>query len=185
MLLMQRPGRSRSQRMSAGRTRKRSGLVDGVEGGDDRGLAAVVDGAGGGERDRDRRGLAAAGELLGDVPAGLGDRVDQDDAVAAGEEGLDAADVGGDDGGGAGLGVVGGVGAERGEEVAGRAVDAAFAVVEGVGRDAGDPAGGEDDDVEVGAVEVGEDVADEGVAGGGGGGAGAGRGRGSAGRRCG
>ena len=182
---MQRPGRSRLQRTSAGRTRKRFGLVDGVEGGEDRGLAAEVDGRSSVESvDRGIGGLAAAGELLGDVPAGLGDRVDQDDLVAAGEEVLDAVDVGGDHGGGA-VGGGGGVGAERDEEVAGRAVGAALAVVEGVGRDAGDPAGGEDDDGEVGVVEVGVDVADEGVAGGGGGGAGAGRGRGSAGRRCG
>ena len=151
MLLMQRPGRSRSQRMSAGRTRKRSGLVDGVEGGEDRGLAAVVDGVGGGELDRDRRGLAAAGELLGDVPAGLGDRVDQDDLVAAGEEVLDALRRRSAMTAAARPRRRGGVGAERGEPVAGRAVGAALAVVEGVGRDAGDPAGGEDDDVEVAA----------------------------------
>ena len=124
--------------------------VDGVERGEDRGLAAQVEGVVGGELYRDRRGLAAAGELLGDVPAGFGDRVDEDDAVAAGEEGLDAPDVGGDDGVGAGLGG-GGAGAEGGEEVAGGAVGAAFAVVEGVGCHAGDPAGGEDDDIELGA----------------------------------
>ena len=96
--------------------------------------------------------------------------------MAAGEEVLDAGDVGGDDGGRARLGRRG-IGADRGEPVAGRAVGAALAVVEGVGRDAGDPAGGEDDDREVAGVEIVLHAADEFVAGGRGGGAGAGQAR--------
>ena len=103
-------------------------------------------------------GLAAAGELLGDVPAGLGDRVDENDAAAGGEVALDGGDVGLEDVAGACRRVAPGR-AERGEKVAGRTLDAALAVVEGAVGEPGRPARGEDDDGEIGLVEVALDVA--------------------------
>ena len=152
-----------AQRTSDGRTRVRRGAVDRVESGGDRRLPGLVGGEGRGEGQRVAGGLAAAGEFLGDVPAGLGDRVDEDDAVAGGEQAFDGGDIGLDDAVGA-IGVVGGLGADRGEEVAGLALDAALAVVERAGSDPGGPAGGEHDDIEGGGVGVGLDAADEVVA---------------------
>ena len=115
------------------------------------------------ERDRLARARAAAGELLGDVPSGLGDGVDEDDVEAGVEEVLDRPDIAGDDPGLA-VGLVLRRRADRGEEIPGPALDAALAVVEALGGDPGDPAGGDDGDRDPVAPHIVLDTADELVA---------------------
>ncbi len=161
-------------------------VVDRVEGGDDRRLAARRRRRAGVERvtrvGRRPRGGGRAPRGRSSRPRGSGRRGRRGGRRRAGARrrrrrpAMTAACA---------VGVVGGRRRRRGEEVAGLALDAALAVVERAGGDAGGPAGGEHDDVEAGGVGVGLDAADEVVAGGRSPPGRCGSGRGPAGRRCG